>query len=86
MTFHFGCISKRPNILVDMGWHFISDSVYMIFYLPKMKFDICQNDRNEITPAMSFERTCALDAISNESALIHFALVKFCSHKNLMSV
>ena len=45
-----------------------------------MKFGFCQNDRNEITPAMSFKRTCALNAISNESALIHFASDKFCSH------
>ena len=38
-----------------------------------MKFYICQNDHNEITPAMSFKRTLTLNAISNESALIHFA-------------
>ena len=36
--------------------------------------------------AMSFKRTCALNAMSNESALKHFTLGKFCSHGNLMSV
>ena len=41
---------------------------------------------NEITPAMSFKRSCALNAISNESALTHFASGKLCSHENLMSV
>ena len=25
---------------------------------PEMKFHFCQNDRNEITPAVSFKRTC----------------------------
>ena len=37
-------------------------------------------------PAMSFKRTCALNAISSESALIHFVLGKFCLHENLMPV
>ena len=32
MKFRFGCISKRPDILMDMCRHFISGSVYMIFY------------------------------------------------------
>ena len=35
---------------------------------------------------MSFKRTCALNAISNAFALIHFASGKLCSHENLMSV
>ena len=47
-----------------------------------MKFYFCQNDRNEITLAMSFKRTCALIAISNESALIHFALGNFFTWKS----
>ena len=51
-----------------------------------MKFHFCQNDRNEITPAINFKRICALNAISNESALIHFASHKFCSYENLMPV
>ena len=29
---------------------------------------------------MSLQRTCALNAISNESALIYFAFGKFCLH------
>ena len=37
-------------------------------------------------PALSFERTCALYATSNESALIHFFSGKLCSHENLMLV
>ena len=38
MKFHFGCISKRPNILIDTRTHFISGSVYMILYRPKWNF------------------------------------------------
>ena len=38
MKFHFGCISKRPDILMDMCRHFISGSVYIIFYDPKRNF------------------------------------------------
>ena len=32
MQIHFGCISKRPDNLMDMYRHFISGSAYMIFY------------------------------------------------------
>ena len=53
---------------------------------PELKFHFCQNDRNEITPTMSFKRTCALNAISNEFLVINFASGKFCSHENLMPV
>ena len=38
------------------------------------------------TPALRFKRTCALNATSNESALIHFVSGKLCSHENLMPV
>ena len=31
MKFRFGCISKWPDILMDMCRDFISDGVYMIF-------------------------------------------------------
>ena len=51
-----------------------------------MKFIFCQNDHNEVIPAMIFKHTYALKAISNESALIHFASDKFGSHENLMLV
>ena len=37
-----------------------------------------------IAPAMSFKRACALNPISNESALIHFVSGKFCSPENLI--
>ena len=37
-------------------------------------------------PAMTFKRTCTLNATSNESALIHFISGKLCSHENLMPV
>ena len=40
------CISKWPDILMDMRRHFILGSVYMIFY--HSKFHFCQNDRYEI--------------------------------------
>ena len=36
--------------------------------------------------ALSFKCTCAVDATSNESVLIHFVWGKLCSHKNLMLV
>ena len=31
MKFNFGCVSKRPDIWMDMCRHFISGSVYMMF-------------------------------------------------------
>ena len=80
MKFHFGCISKRPDILMDMCRHFISASVYMIFYQLKWNFiSVKMID-------MSFKHTCTLNATSNESALIHFVSGKLCSHENLMPV
>ena len=86
MKFHFGCMSKRPNILMDMCRHFISDSVYMIFHHKKWNFiSVKMTDMKSIT-ALSFKRTCALNATSNEFALIHFVSDKFCSHENLMPV
>ena len=32
MKFCFGCVSKRPDILMDICRHFISANVYIIFY------------------------------------------------------
>ena len=86
MKFHFGCISKRPYILMDMRRHFISGSVYMIFYHPKWNFISVKMTDMKSIPAMSFKHTCALNVIFNESALIHFVSGKFCSHENLMPV
>ena len=86
MRFHFGCISKRPVILMDMCKHFISSSVYMIFYHPKWSFISVKIIDMKSIPALSFKRTCSLNATSNESALIHFVSGKFCSHENLMLV
>ena len=83
MTFHFCCIPKRPDILMDMCRHFISGSVYMIISSPEMKFYFCQNDRyeihtrNELQTHMrikhNFLRVCAYS-------------VCFGSHENLMPV
>ena len=50
---------------------------------PEIKTHFCQNDRSKIAPTMTFKRTCSLSAIFSESALISFALGKFCSHENL---
>ena len=86
MKFHFGCMSKRPNILMDMCRHFISDSVYMIFYHKKRNFISVKMMNMKSITALSFKRTCALNATSNESVLIHFVWGKFCSHENLMPV
>ena len=86
MKFHFGCISKRPDILMDMCRHFISGSVYMIFYHPKWNFISVKMTDMKSIPALSFKRTCALNVTSNESALIYFVSGKLCSHENLMPV
>ena len=60
MKFHFGSISKRPDILMDMCRHFISGSVYMIFYQPKWNFISVKVSNMRSIPALSFKRTCAL--------------------------
>ena len=52
---------------------------------PKMKFHFCQNDYMKSILALGFKRTLALNATSNESALIHSVSGKSCSHENLMS-
>ena len=84
MTFHFSCISRRTYILIDRPRHFISGSVYVLFCHPKWNFiSVKMSDMNSI-PTMSFKRTCALNAISNETGLIHFASGEFCSHENFM--
>ena len=86
MKFHFGCISKRPDILMDTCRHFISDNVYMIFYHLKWNFmSVKMTDMKPIS-ALSFKRTSALNPASNESALIYFVSSKLCSHENLMPV
>ena len=77
MTFHFGCISKRLNILMDMCRHFISRIVSVKFL---SKWPIWN------PYPLSFKRTRALKAISNEYALTHFATGNFCSQENLMPV
>ena len=84
--FHFGSISKRPNILMDMCRHFFSGGVYMIFHHPKWNFILVKMTDMKSIPSLSFNRTCALIATSNESALIHFVSGKLCSHENLMPV
>ena len=68
-SFHFGCISKRFDILINMRRHFNSGSVYMKLYHPKYN--------NEMKPAMSFKCTFSLNPILNESGLIHFASSRF---------
>ena len=84
MKFHCSCISKRPDILMDMCSYFISGSVYMIFDHPKWNFISVKMTNIKFTPALSFKRTSALNAASNGSALIHFASGKLCPHENLM--
>ena len=86
MKFNFGCISNRPDVLMDMCRHFISGSVYMIFCHSKWNFiSVKVTDIKSISP-LSFKRTCALIATSNESALIHFVSGKVCSVENLIPV
>ena len=85
MKFHFSCISKRPDILMDMCRHFISGSV-SIFYHPKWNFISVKMTDMKTISALSFKRKCALNETSNESALIHFVSDKLCSHENLVPV
>ena len=71
MKLHFSCISTRPDILMNMCRYFMSGSVCMIFYHPKWNFiSVEMTDMKSIT-ALNFKRACALNATSNESALIH---------------
>ena len=86
MKFRFGCISKRPDILMDMCRHFISGSVYMIFYQPEWNFISVKITDMKSRPALSFKRTSALNITSNECVLIHFVSGKSFSHENLMPV
>ena len=86
MKFHFSCSSKRPDILMDTCGHFISSSVYMIFYHPKWNFISVKMTDMKSVPALSFKCACALNATSNESALIHLVSGKLCSHENLKPV
>ena len=74
MTLHFGCISKQPNILMDMWMHFILGSVYMIFYHPKWNFMSVKVTDMKSIPTFSFKRTCAL---------IHFASIHVNTSKEL---
>ena len=53
---------------------------YHDILLPKMKFHM------KSLPALSFKRTCALNATSNESALIHFVSGTLYSFENLMPI
>ena len=86
MQFHFGCISKRPDSLMDMCRHFISGSVYMIFYHLRWNFISVKMTDVKSIPALSFKCTCALNATSNDFAFIHLISGKLCSHENLMLV
>ena len=86
MKFHFGSISKRPDILMDMCRHFFSGGAYIIFHHPKWNFILVKMTDMKSIPSLSFNHTCALIATSNESALIHFVSGKLCSHENLMPV
>ena len=64
---------------------FISGGAY-IFYHPKWNFISVKMTDMKFIPALSFKCTCALNATSNESALIHFVSGKLRSHENLMPV
>ena len=64
VLFHFGYISKQLNVLMDMCRHFISDSLYMIFYHKKLNFISVKMTDMKSIPALSFKRTCALNATS----------------------
>ena len=86
MKFRFGCISKRPDILMDMCRHFISGSVYIIFYYSKWNFIFVKMTGVKSIPALSYKHTAGLNTTSNESVFIHFVSGKLWSHENLMPV
>ena len=71
MKFHFSCISKRPDILMDLCRHFISGSVG-IFYHPKWNFISVKMTEMKSISALSFKRTCALNATKTLRLFISF--------------
>ena len=77
---------KMTEYYDGMRRDFILGSVYMIFYHPKWNFISVKLTNMKSIPEMISKCTCTLNAISNESPLIHFASGKFCSHENLMAV
>ena len=86
MKSHLGCLSKRPNIVMEISRHFISDNVYFIFYHPKWNFIFFKmSDMKSIAP-QSFKYTCILNQTSNQSPLIPFVSGKLCWHENLMPI
>ena len=68
---------------VSFRLHFKTTRVVLTWYFITQFISVKMIDMKS-KPAMSFKCTCTLKAISNESVLIHFALGKFYSHKNLM--
>ena len=75
MNLNFGCISKRPNILMEMYRHFISSNVYMTFYHPKWTFIFVKMTDIKSMPALSFKRTYTLNATFSWSEnLIQFEI------------
>ena len=76
------CISKWPDILMECVG--ISFRVAFTWYFITQNFISVKTIDTKSIPAMCFKRT--LNAICNESALIHFVSGKFCSHENLMPV
>ena len=75
-----------PNIFMHMCRQYILGGVYVIFYHPKWNFISVKMTDMKSIPALSFKRACALNATTNESALIHFVSGKLCSHENLMPI
>ena len=53
-----------PNILMHMCRQYILGGVYMIFYHPKWNFISVKMTDMKSIPALSFKRTCALNATS----------------------
>ena len=53
-----------PNILMHMCRQYILGGVYVIFYHPKWNFISVKMTDMKSIPALSFKRTCALNATS----------------------
>ena len=68
-------------------WTCVGISFWVVFtwyFIPRNENFISVKMTNmKPIPALSFKRTCALIATSNESALIRFVSGKLCSHENL---
>ena len=84
LSFKFTCTSNATSNESALI-HFVSGkSCSHENPMPVLNFVWVKMTNMKFIPALSFKRTWALNATSNESTLIHFISGKSCSHENLM--